>query len=325
MKKSIFIFLAALVLAAAFASGNTAGNFVEASMISNKLIRLLIAIMLLLILYRQMKELARQKKELEQKNKEIDDSLCAAKRIQEATLPAKEYWESVFREHHFIYYKPFGNVGGDFYWIDRRDDHIIVAVADCTGHGVPGALLSMLGISTLHKIAGKMEEPKADKILNELRDEIIRLLNPMGKMDELRHEGMDIALLVIHKQLHKIEFSGANNPLWLVRVNEGQPQLIEIKADRMPIGIYPDQEKTFSSFFFDYQSGDSIYLFSDGYADQFGCANKGKFKARKFKNLLCNINARPMKEQANILDKTHLEWIGDEKQTDDILVVGIKL
>ena len=354
MKKSAYNFWTALVLAAVLTSCSTAGiqmtlplegfdtvsivgenethallanrNYVASSMLSNnKVIRLLLAIMLLLILYRQMKELARQKKELEQKNKEIDDSLRAAKRIQEATFPAKEYWNSVFSEHHFIYYKPFDNVGGDFYWMDRRDDYIIVAVADCTGHGVPGALLSMLGISTLYKIAGKMEEPKADVILNELRDEIIRLLNPMGKIDEQRNEGMDIALVVIHTKSNKLEFSGANNPLWLVRVSDEQPQLVEIKPDRMPIGIYPNQEKKFTSSFFEYQSGDTVYLFSDGFADQFGSANKGKFKTKKFKNLLCSINARSMKEQADILDTAHLAWIEDEKQTDDILVVGIKL
>ena len=263
--------------------------------------------------------LAGQNDLLEHQKEEITDSIRYASLIQKATLPAKDYTDSVLPEH-FIYYKPRDIVSGDFYWIDRTGDHIIVAAADCTGHGVPGAIVSMLGLSALKKIAGRMKTPKADEILNELRGEIIHLLNPVGSADR-RQDGMDIALVVIHTQNREMEYAGAYNPLYVIR----DGQLIEKKANKMPIGLYVKKEESFTAHMLDYQSGDAIYLFSDGYADQFGGTDGAKFKTKNFKELLVNINGHSMEEQMHILEKTHVEWKGKYPQIDDILVIGIKL
>jgi len=263
--------------------------------------------------------LATQHKMLEKQKEEITDSIRYASLIQKATLPAKEYSDSILPEH-FIYYRPRDIVSGDFYWINKMDDCIIVAAADCTGHGVPGAIVSMLGISTLSKVASRMSTPKADVMLNELRDEVIKLLNPAGSADQ-RQDGMDIALTIINTSKHEMEFAGAYNPMYLIRNGE----LIEKKANRMPIGLHVKQDEQFSSTYFEYKPGDTIYMFSDGYADQFGGNDETKFLTKNFKRLLLQINQYTMEEQSNIIEKTHLEWRKDVPQIDDILVIGIRL
>ena len=263
--------------------------------------------------------LASQNDLLERQKEAITDSIRYASLIQKSTLPTKEYSDYVLSEH-FIYYKPRDIVSGDFYWIDYTEDRTIIAVADCTGHGVPGAIVSMLGISALNKITSRMKEPKADEILNELRNEIIHQLNPVGSAN-IRRDGMDIALVVIPAQTHEMEYAGAYNPLFIVR----DGQLIEKKADKMPIGLYVNQNKSFTAHRFDYLPGDTLYLFSDGYVDQFGGTDGSKFKMKNFKDLLIKINSYPLEEQARILDQTHLEWKGTYDQVDDILVIGIKL
>ena len=263
--------------------------------------------------------LSKQNELLARKKEEITDSIRYASLIQKATLPTKEYSDGVLPEH-FIFYKPRDIVSGDFYWVNRSEDCTIVVVADCTGHGVPGAIVSMLGISSLNKITSRMKEHKADEILNEMRYEIIRQLNPMGS-DNIRQDGMDMAIVVIPDNSREIEYAGAYNPLYLVRNGE----LIEKKADRMPIGLHVKKNEPFTSNRFEYLPDDILYLFSDGYADQFGGADGSKFKTKNLKNLLLSINSYPMAEQALILEKTHQEWKGANAQVDDILVVGIKL
>ena len=262
---------------------------------------------------------------------ETAKSMRAAELIQQATLPPKEYLDAILPEH-FIYFNPLEIVSGDFYWIKKINDYIVVAVADCTGHGIPGAILSMLGISSLYKITNKMETPQADKILNDLRDEISRLLNPKGRRENQLH-GMNIALAVINKQSCEIDFAGAYNPLFLIR----KGKLTEIKGDRMPVGWY-EFNKPFTSKRFKYENDDVIYMFSDGYADQFGNDNQNKqkkrplfsknrtkkFKTKKFRNLLLEISKKPLDEQFRILDEKHLQWKGTSQQTDDILIVGIR-
>jgi len=256
---------------------------------------------------------------LEKQKEEITDSIRYASLIQKAALPAKEFSDSILPEH-FIYFKPRDIVSGDFYWMDHTDGYTIIAVADCTGHGVPGAIVSMLGISALTKVTGRMKVPKADEILNELRREIIHMLNPVGSAN-VRQDGMDIALVVISEKDRELEFAGAYNPLYLVRNGE----LVEKKADRMPVGIYVKQNQPFTPIRFAYLPGDTIYMFSDGYADQFGGDNTSKFKSKKFKSLLVDINSHNMEEQAHIIDKTHLDWRGERPQIDDVLVIGIRL
>jgi len=265
------------------------------------------------------KLLSKQNELLARQKGEITDSIRYASLIQKATLPSKEYSDSVLPEY-FVYYKPRDIVSGDFYWIDCNKDRTIIAVADCTGHGVPGAIVSMLGISALNKITGRMKEFKADEILNELREEIVRQLNPVGSA-KIRQDGMDIALVVICGNSREMEYAGAYNSLYLVRNGE----LIEKKADRMPVGLHIKQNQPFTANRFKYFPGDTLYLFSDGYFDQFGGDNGAKFKTKNFKNLLKGINKYPMEVQAQILDKTHLVWKGPYAQVDDILVFGIKL
>ena len=263
--------------------------------------------------------LAKQNDLLAEQKQEITDSIRYASLIQKAALPTKEYSDSILPEN-FVYFRPRDIVSGDFYWMDRTENYTIIAVADCTGHGVPGAIVSMLGISALNKITSKMTIPKADEILNELRQEIIRMLNPAGCV-QVRQDGMDIALVVIPKEGREMEYAGAYNPLYLVR----DGQLIEKKADRMPVGIYVKMNQPFIANRFEYCSGDTIYMFSDGYASQFGGDDNSKFKSKKFKELLLSINDYPMEEQARIVDQTFQEWKGTRSQMDDILVVGIKL
>jgi len=263
--------------------------------------------------------LAKQNDLLAEQKQEITDSIRYASLIQTAALPTKEYSDSILPEN-FIYFRPRDIVSGDFYWMDRTDDYTIVAVADCTGHGVPGAIVSMLGISALNKITGKMKIPKADEILNELRQEIIRMLNPVGS-SRVRQDGMDIALVVIPTEGREIEYAGAYNSLYVVR----DGQLIEKKADRMPVGIYVKMDQPFTANRFDYFPGDTIYMFSDGYADQFGGDDNSKFKSKNFKELLLSINDHSMEEQARILDQSFQKWKGIHSQMDDILVIGFKL
>ena len=257
---------------------------------------------------------------LKSRQREIKDSLSYASLIQKSSLPSKEYFSSIFPEY-FIYYQACNIVSGDFYWVAKKGSYSIVVAADCTGHGVPGAIISMLGISTLDRIIDKIL-PQADVILNILRDEIIHLLNPIGTTDR-RYDGMDIALAIIDTERHEIDYAGAFNPLYIIR----DGKLLETKADRMPIGLYEQTEnKKFTSNHLKYYSGDMIYLFSDGYADQFGGENGSKLKIRNFKELLVSISSKPLDEQSQILDKKHKEWKGDNfSQTDDILIIGIRL
>jgi len=256
---------------------------------------------------------------LERQKDDITESIRYASMIQKATLPTKEFIDSVFPEY-FIYNIPREILSGDFYWLNQSDNCIIAAVADSTGHGVPGAIISMLGISILSDVVRKMETFKADEILNNLRNKIISQLNPTGS-NSIIQDGMDIALVIFHTKKRIIEYAGANNPLYLVR----DGQLIEKKANKMPIGIYISTNEPFTATSFDYLPGDTFYMFSDGYVDQFGGERDTKFKTQNFKKLLLKINGYSMAEQVKILDKTHNEWKGTRPQIDDILVVGIRL
>jgi serine phosphatase RsbU (regulator of sigma subunit) len=273
-----------------------------------------------MVSYRRYVQKKKDSELLAKQKKEITDSILYASLIQKSTLPTKEYVESVLPYEHFVYFKPRDIVSGDFYWIDWTADCIIVAVADCTGHGVPGAIVSMLGIAALNKVSSKMKEPKADLLLNELRKEVIRQLNPIGSANE-RADGLDIALTVIHKKSRKIEFAGAYMPLYLIRDGE----LIVKKANRMPIGLYVKNDEPFTAHRINFQPDDVLYLTSDGYASQFGGIDNTTFKTKNLKNLLLKINQYPMDEQARILDETHNEWKRLRPQVDDILILGIKL
>jgi serine phosphatase RsbU (regulator of sigma subunit)/ligand-binding sensor domain-containing protein len=269
---------------------------------------------------KQKDEILDKNKEIELINKDITASIRYAKRIQEALLPTESTIDTPGLEF-FIYFKPKDIVSGDFYFLKKieRSNILIAAAADCTGHGVPGAFMSMLGISFLNEIITKPEVTHSDIVLNHLRDSIIESLNQSGREGETK-DGMDINLIAYDYESHKLEFSGANNPLYLVRNNE----LIEYKGDKMPIGLHDKMHIPFSKTDLDMQVGDVIYLFSDGFADQFGGDKGRKFMYKRFKEFLVEIHQKPMEEQRNILEKEALDWRGDMEQIDDHIIMGIK-
>ena len=340
----------------------------------------------LVIIDSDITEMKLAEEEIKQKNKNITDSISYASKIQEAILPGHEEFAKLLPES-FILFKPKDIVSGDFYWISppltpprggtgqpqsptggKRDGKappsgglggasvVIFAVCDCTGHGVPGAFMNMIGNAMLNEIVIENGITQADMILEQLRDQIIKALGQTGKAGE-QQDGMDIAICVISPPLTPpqggrtghpssppggksdgkvppsggfrgatLQYAGAYNPLWIVRKGE----LIEIKADKQPIGIY-EKLKPFTKHDIELQKRDMLYIFSDGYADQFGGNSKGeyghgqKFKRGKFKKLLLSIHKKPMEEQKQILDNTIEEWRGNIEQGDDICVVGVRV
>lgn len=267
----------------------------------------------------QKEEILTQRDEIAEKNKEITDSIYYAKRIQTAILPQNEKIDTYLQEY-FILFKPRDIVSGDFYWIGRKQHKTVIVAADCTGHGVPGAFMSMLGVSTLNEIIIKEEVLNADGILNLLRENIKETLSQTGKDGEAK-DGMDLALCVFDHENLQLQYAGANNPLWIVRNNE----IIEYKADKMPIGIHFGEEKPFTNNIIQLQKNDMCYIFSDGYADQFGGKNAKKFKSVPFKSLILEVSQRPMNEQKDLIEQAHLNWKGELQQVDDILVIGFKI
>lgn len=202
---------------------------------------------------------------------------------------------------------------------------MLIAAADCTGHGVPGAFMSMLGISQLNEIM-KNNVEKPNEVLNELRERIKFSLHQEGQKGQTL-DGMDIALCFIDLDSKKLFFSGAYNPLYLIRkkTENDSFELLEIKADRMPIGVHPKDNKEFNYNEIQLKENDSIYLFSDGFTSQFGGDKKEKFKTKRFQETLVDIQNLPMHEQGNLLINQLAKWQGFEEQTDDILVIGIKI
>jgi serine phosphatase RsbU (regulator of sigma subunit) len=259
---------------------------------------------------------------VEQKD-EIIDSINYAKRIQSAMLPPETYVTELLNEN-FIFYKPRDIVSGDFYWIKHVNQYIVLLAADCTGHGVPGALMSMLGISYLNEIVQRREITQANQILNELRKQIKHSLRQHGQPDEAK-DGIDMALCVLDLRNMLMQYSGANNPLYLIRDVDDIPDLKEIKADRMPIGYYQGKDKTFTNHNIQLQIGDTFYIFSDGFIDQKGGKENKKFMNKNFKKLLLEIHDQPMYDQKNILDKALSDWMGSYSQMDDILVIGVRM
>lgn len=256
---------------------------------------------------------------IEEKNTDITASIYYASRIQRAILPNPHDIPGL-PDKTFFLYKPKDIISGDFYWFTQVGKKLIIVAGDCTGHGVPGALMSMLGISFLEEIINNRQITESGKILNELRKEVQRALHQKGEREEAK-DGMDISLCSIDKTKKIIQYSGAYNNLYLVRNGE----LTEYPADRMPIGIFDLSEKEFSSKDIPYYQGDLIYMFSDGYADQFGGPNIKKFKNSQLKEFLLSIHKLPLKEQKKKLEKAFSDWKGNNPQIDDVLIVGMIL
>lgn len=254
---------------------------------------------------------------IEQKNISITDSIQYASRIQKAVLPSIEFLGDMGLEH-FIFFRPKDIVSGDFYWGDKKGDLLSFAAVDCTGHGVPGAFMSMLGSAFLNEISANDNVEDAAVLLNRLREQVIHALKQKGESGEAQ-DGMDIALCIYDSKTRKLSFSGANNPLYLVR--EGELHIY--KGDKMPIGIHSAGEKSFSSYTLDIQKGDRVFLFSDGFADQFGGADGKKFKYKPFQELLVRIAAYPAQKQKEMLEEAFDQWKGLLEQVDDVLVIGV--
>ncbi len=256
-------------------------------------------------------------RQIEQQKNDITDSIHYASRIQSALLPPEKEMDSLLPSY-FILNKPRDIVSGDYYWVSHKDNKVIIAVADATGHGVPGAFMSILGIAFLNEIIIKTEKVMANEILNELREKLTNSLHQTGRMDEAR-DGMEIALLVIDSKRKKLQYSGALRPLYYIRNDE----LTEIKGDYMPIGVYDDEDNSFSNKELHFEDNDIVYLFSDGYVNQIGGPKRKTFRSQKFKQLLIDVHQKPLLEQKETLEKEYEEWRHDVDQVDDIMVMGI--
>ena len=277
-----------------------------------------------LIITRQKREVEQQKEEVEnqkhlveEKNKEILDSITYAKRLQEAILPpVRQVKESL--SECFVLYKPKDIVAGDFYWMEKRNDVVLFAAADCTGHGVPGAMVSVVCSNALNRAVKEFGLLEPGEILNKVRELVIETFE---KSESDVKDGMDISLCALDMSDGTLKWAGANNPLWLLR--SGAESIEEYKADKQPIGKM-DQMKPFNTHTIPMQKGDSLYIFSDGYVDQFGGGNGKKFKSANLKKLIIDIRDNHMQQQQQLIDKVFEEWRGNLEQIDDVCVIGVR-
>lgn len=265
------------------------------------------------------KQVARQKEELSIKNKNITDSIIYAKRIQEALMPTMKQFKKILPES-FILYKPKDIVSGDFYWINERNDKTFLAVVDCTGHGVPGAFMSIIGFELLRNITEDQKIEEADKILWNLNKGVAKTFGQKTEKVRIR-DGMDIAFCVIDKKKAEIEFSGAFRPLYLIRDNK----IEEIRGDRFSVGLLDEGEnEEITKTRIKLQKNDVFYMFSDGYADQFGGSDGKKYKYRRFRHLLLTIHKLPLEQQLTYFDRSFEDWKGEHEQVDDVLILGFR-
>lgn len=260
-----------------------------------------------------------QKELIDRQNMAMTDSIHYARRIQDAVLPAKEVMRYLLPKH-FVFYRPRDIVSGDFFWVDKRDETILIAVADCTGHGVPGAFMSMLGISLLNEISSKYRDHSTSEIMDELRDQLITALGQTGDKYEAR-DGIEMGLVAINTKTREIQFTGANHHLYTFQNGD----MVIIKGDPMPVGIHSAGNTLFSIHSLKLHRGDTLYLFSDGYADQFGGEHRKKFGSSRLKKLLSQEQQSIMHDQKESIKKEFDNWKGDQEQIDDVLMIGIKL
>ncbi len=262
--------------------------------------------------------IAKQKVELEVKDRDITDSLIYAQRIQEALLPSESYFRNHF-ENSFIFFSPKNIVSGDFYWIGEKNDKVFVVAADCTGHGVPGALMSMIGLEIIEKAINEANIETPSQILAVLNKGLEKTFSSEKNIGTIIRDGMDIGLCIVDKKRRKLEFSGAFFPLYLIRNNK----LIEIRGDKIIIGMNPDGH-SYVDHEVDLMEDDIFYMFSDGYVDQFGGIENRKFMYRRFRYLLLTIHRFSVDDQKSILEENIRNWMGSNVQVDDILVLGFR-
>lgn len=248
---------------------------------------------------------------------EITESIKYASRIQAAVLPIEDDFKALFSDY-FIFYKPRDIVSGDFYFLQKVNNYVLFSAIDCTGHGVPGAFMSMLGMAYLNEIVRKKEVTQANHVLNLLREQVKTSLKQTGEKGA-RKDGMDMALCVINLDTNELQYAGAYNPLLIVRNDE----LLEYKADRMPIGVYIKEKETFTNHRIELKKGDKIYMYSDGFTDQIGGEAKDKFMSKPFKNLLLETSRLKMNDQKSKIEQTFNQWKGNNHQIDDIVIIGV--
>jgi len=262
------------------------------------------------------KETEEQKKIVEEKSKSILDSITYAKRLQDAIIPPINLIKKYLPES-FVLYKPKDIVAGDFYWMERAGDNILIAAADCTGHGVPGALVSVVCSNALNRTVKEFHITQPGKILDKVRELV---LETFEKSESNVQDGMDISLCCLNTKTNEMQWSGAYNSLWYIQNGE----MKELPADKQPIGKV-DKPQAFNTYNLNLQKDDTLYLFTDGYADQFGGPKGKKFKYKQFQEVLTENAGKTMEEQMKTLDEVLNEWKGTLEQVDDILVIGIKV
>jgi serine phosphatase RsbU (regulator of sigma subunit) len=259
---------------------------------------------------------AAQRDQIAYQKKHITDSIMYAKRIQTALIPSLELFSD--KLDHFVIYKPLAIVSGDFYWVTAKDNIQVIISADCTGHGVPGAFMSMLGVTMLNEIVNEKHIIMPDQIIENLRQGVIKSLKQVLDEDTVK-DGMDISVCTVDFAQNILWWAGANNPLYLVRGGE----LTHYRPDKMPVAIHY-RMLPFTLNTIELQKGDTFYIFSDGFSDQFGGPNEKKFMSAKLKETLVQITDRPMLEQGKILERIFEEWRGDNPQVDDVTLIGVR-
>lgn len=264
------------------------------------------------------KRLIESNKRLSEQNKDITDSIRYAKRIQESILQSQEYVKSICAES-FLLYKPKDIVSGDYYWFFENEKYKYVAAVDCTGHGVPGAMMSMVANSIFKEVFLNQNEFETDKILYALDEELEKAINK--NQTESFNDGMDVALLRMDKNKNELQFSGALRPLFI----SDKTGVREIRGSRYPLGFYPEVKKVFEKVVVGYEKDTCVYLGSDGFADQFGGLRGKKMNRVNFKELLNTAYEMPIEEQDAFLEYSFNNWKQQEEQTDDVLMIGIKL
>ena len=269
-----------------------------------------------IFLFSRLKLIGKQRNEIQHKNIEILDSISYAKRIQDAILPPMDYWKTHL-PNSFIYYQPKDIVAGDFYWMEPKGDFIFFAAADRTGHGVPGALVSVVCSNALNRTVLEFGILEPGKILDKTRELVISTFEKSGKDVK---DGMDISLCCLNINTNELKWSGANNPIWIIQ----NKKLTEIKGDKQPVGKFSDLKK-FTTHTIQLQKDDSIYIFTDGYADQFGGPKGKKYKYKQLQEDVLEIQSFPMETQKNMLAQKFINWKNELEQVDDICIIGIKI
>lgn len=265
------------------------------------------------------KILKAQNEIIEEKNKSITDSINYAKRLQNAILPPKDIVDNILPEY-FILYQPKDIVSGDFYWVSHHDSKFMAAAIDCTGHGVPGALLSIVGHNAINQTVNELGITQPSKVLESMNSIIKKILH-QDKGSDIK-DGMDMALCTFDKQTYVLEYAGANNPVYII--SEGKLNII--KASKLTVGSMQDNiTEPPINHSVQLKKGDSFYIFSDGYVDQFGGMDNKKFKTSRFQELLISINNLSMRNQKNMIQTKFKEWQGINEQVDDVMVIGIRV